>query len=113
MKTVEITIPDCIGEMAEGLETFFGGMVDKLALNSHKSSPRWVDVQFYLLKMQGEILELHGQIIADKFDPNLLKESCDVANFAFLTFLASVYEAEDNKSKLLETFDVGLPSAKA
>ena len=90
MSELRIQIPKSIEMYKEHLGMFFGGMLDKLDRNSHKSTPTIHTVPKIMDHLQMEVKEFEDQFFTDKSDPNTLVELYDVANFAFLAYVALV-----------------------
>jgi SNF2 family DNA or RNA helicase len=74
--------------MEERLREFLQGMLHKLDINSHKRTPEITDVPGMTDMLIGELEEFTEQFETNKHDVNTLIELFDVANFAFLIFLA-------------------------
>lgn len=83
---MNVTIPPAILDLGPSLTEFFGEMVHKLNINSHKDAINEDDIDGLLEKMQGEIAEFRDQRIQDASDPNILSELADTSNFAFLIY---------------------------
>lgn len=64
------------------------GMLFKLDKNSNKRTPETSDIPEMTAMLLDELDEFWVQFVSDKHDPNTLIELFDVANFAFLMFLA-------------------------
>lgn len=63
-------------------------MMIKLDKNSHKETPTTRDIPGILDLLQLEVDEFELQFNEDKHDGNVLVELADVANFAFLAYVA-------------------------
>ena len=102
---MNVNIPPAISEMGPVLSEFFESMVHKLNVNSHKDAIRGDDIDGLLAKMQGEIQEFRDQRVADAEDPNVLEETADIANFAFLlyAYLRS-RGVRDTKERFIDEF---------
>jgi hypothetical protein len=74
--------------LEERLREFMQGMLFKLDKNSHKHTPETADIPKMVIMLLNELEEFQNQFETDKHDPNTLVELFDVANFAFLMFLA-------------------------
>lgn len=105
---MNVNIPPSVAEMGPVLQSFFEGMVFKLSVNSHKNAIRADDIDGLLSKMADEIQEFRDQRIADADDPNILSETFDVANFAFLlyAYLRSKGVRDAREQFLDEFFDI-------
>lgn len=88
MTNIAVSIPPSLSKYRSHLRLFFEGMIRKLDLNSHKSTPEREDIQTILTSLRAEIEEFEEQISRTKFDPNALTELQDASNFAFLAFVA-------------------------
>lgn len=94
--------------MSNLLNEFFGGMVHKLYVNSHKDAIRDEDIDSLIGLMVDELQEFKDQRDADIHDPNSLAEIVDVANFCFLLYahLRSKGVKDMQERFLEEYFDV-------
>lgn len=84
------SIPPELSDMEDFLHDFFQGMVYKLEVNSHKQPPEGTDegLQQCLNLIRDETVEFELQILQDKTDQNALEETFDIANSAFIAYLA-------------------------
>lgn len=85
---MKIDLPPELDLLEERLREFMQGMFYKLAINSHKNTPETSDIPKMIVLLLGELEEFQEQFEGDKYDANTLIELFDVANFAFLMFLA-------------------------
>ena len=83
-----VQIPDSLRGLRDPLLNFFQGMIKKLDKNSHKQTPSIKDMGRIIDLLREEIEEFEEQLETDKFDENSLIELMDVANFAFLAYVA-------------------------
>lgn len=83
---MNIQIPPALASMGPVLQEFFEAMVHKLYVNSHKDALQSDDIDGLLAKMEEEIREFREQRVQDAEDPNILAETADSANFAFLLY---------------------------
>ena len=93
---IVITIPNSLFKFHTHLKHFFDGMVYKLEVNSHKTTPTTADIPQIIDLMVGEIEEFAQQFNTDKTDPNVLVELQDAANFAFLAYVALKMQGHGN-----------------
>lgn len=63
-------------------------MLHKLSKNAHKKTPEIVDIPGMVDMLLVELEEFNEQFQQDRYDANTLIELFDVANFAFLIFVA-------------------------
>ena len=114
MTNIAVSIPPDLHVYRGHLRTFFEGMIRKLSINSHKSTPTKTDMNGIINLMLGEIEELKEQVSVDKFDENSLAEAYDCANYAFLAFVALRGDGvKTKKEKLIdEYFYVDVESGK-
>lgn len=92
---ISVRIPYEIKEFTPYFQSFVQGMIDKLWNNRHKTPPRQCDTLRFLMLMHREMVELHEQCIIDRNSPNMLLETYDIANFAFLMGMSFKMEQED------------------
>jgi len=85
---IVIHIPKSLFSYHTHLQRFFEGMIRKLDMNSHKTTPTTDDIPAIITKLHCEIVEFQEQFITNKEDENTLIELMDVANFAFLAYVA-------------------------
>lgn len=85
---IVITIPTALFPHHTHLQKFFEGMIKKLDKNSHKATPTTADIPTILDLLVLEIDEFETQLREDKHNENTLVELMDVANFAFLAYVA-------------------------
>lgn len=83
---MNIIIPPALQHMAPEITEFFEAMLHKLHVNAHKQAIRDDDIDGLLDKMEAEIQEFRDQRLQDAEDPNILEETADSANFAFLLY---------------------------
>lgn len=83
-----VEIPPSIEQYRKLLERFVEGMVMKLDKNSHKQTPTLKSVPAIIDDMMLEVDEFELQFFENKDDENTLIELFDVANFAFLAYIA-------------------------
>jgi len=83
-----IHIPNSLNRYNDYLESFFEGMMKKLDKNSHKETPTTKNIPEIIAHLRAEIIEFEEQFVLDKHDENSLIELMDVANFAFLAYVA-------------------------
>ena len=77
-------------EMDVALRDFVEIMGTKLWENRHKKTVEEVDIPKMMSLLVGEVGEFIQQYMEDKTAPNLHEELADIANFAFLIYMASV-----------------------
>jgi hypothetical protein len=80
--------PASIEGYREYFEAFVEGMLKKLDKNSYKNTPTVNTIHTIIDLMEEEIAEFELQFSEDKYDENTLIELMDVANFAFLAYIA-------------------------
>ena len=83
-----IKVPPSLQKYGDFLEGFLEAMMIKLDKNSHKETPTTRDIPGILDLLQLEVDEFELQFNEDKHDGNVLVELADVANFAFLAYVA-------------------------
>ena len=83
-----VQVPDSLVKYTDQLAGFFSGMMHKLDINSHKDTPTMKSIPEIIHNLQEEVLEFEDQLLQDKFNENSLIELMDVANFAFLAYVA-------------------------
>lgn len=88
MTNIVIPTPPSMQVYREHLREFFAGMMRKLDMNSHKSTPQESDIPTMINLLTGELQEFRDQFISNSRDPNVLVELYDVANYAFLMTVA-------------------------
>jgi hypothetical protein len=81
-------VPNSISKYEKLFQEFMGGMLDKLDKNSHKDTPTRENLAGIVILLRVELEEFEEQLADNKFDPNSLVELFDVANFAFLAYVA-------------------------
>ena len=86
--SVVVQIPNSLFPFHTHLKYFFEGMVMKLALNAHKTTPTTKDIPEIIENLREEVIEFEEQLALNKFDENTLIELMDAANFAFLAYVA-------------------------
>ena len=87
-----IQIPNSLSQHHNHLLGFFNGMIKKLDKNSHKTTPTIRDMDKIIELLQLEVMEFEEQLAINKFDRNSLIELMDVANFAFLAYVALIIQ---------------------
>lgn len=97
---IVITVPNSLFKFHTPLKNFFDGMIYKLEINSHKQTPTSADIPGIIALMRKEIEEFEQQFDEDKADPNVLVELQDVANFAFLAYVALKLQGHGNGDKV-------------
>ena len=85
---IVIQIPNSLFGYHTQLRDFFEGMIMKLHVNAHKKTPTTEDIPGIITKLHEEIVEFQEQFITNKDDENTLIELMDIANFAFLAYVA-------------------------
>lgn len=88
MTQIAVAIPPSLQKYRNNLRSFFEGMIRKLDLNSHKETPEREQVETMVELLKGELTEFEDQLALDKLNFNSLVEIQDVANYAFLIFVA-------------------------
>lgn len=83
-----VRVPSTVMGLSNEFRDFVDGMLMKLAANSHKKTPTKESIPDIIKKLRAEILEFEEQFDTDKEDENTLVELFDVANFAFLAYVA-------------------------
>lgn len=88
MTNIAVRVPPSVCSMKSSLRDFFEGMIFKLDKNSHKGTVDQNDILTMVDLLRGELDELVEQFHKDPNDSNILRESQDTANYAFLIFHA-------------------------
>ena len=88
MSNIVVTIPPSIDKYTIFFKMFIDGMLQKLDKNSHKDTPTINTIPEILDKLEEEIVEFQEQMFGDPMGENGLIELMDVANFAFLAYVA-------------------------
>ena len=70
------------------IQEFVDGMQKKLAMNTHKQTVEKKDVPKIVQLLLGEVMEFEEQYKEDKSDANAYDELFDIANYAFLMYMA-------------------------
>jgi len=83
-----IALPDSLEQYSGQLANFVDGMIRKLDKNSHKETPTMKAIPEIVENLREEVIEFEEQLATDKFNENSLIELMDVANFAFLAYVA-------------------------
>ncbi len=100
-KVIMVHVPESIKDYTLHLAAFFDGMIIKLDKNSHKETPTKANVPQIMDLLAEEIAEFEEQFHRDKYGENSFVELMDVANFAFLAFVAlrmqRIKHAQENK----------------
>lgn len=87
-----VQIPDSLRDFHPQLLAFFQGMIKKLDKNCHKQTPTIKDIGKIIELLQDEVGEFEDQMLTDMYDRNSLIELMDVANFAFLAYVALIIQ---------------------
>ena len=90
MSAIEIYGVTANREMDIALGNFVEIMGTKLWDNRHKKTVEEVDIPRMMELLMREVGEFIRQYMEDKTAPNLQEELADIANFAFLIYMASV-----------------------
>lgn len=88
MNNVVVRTPSSIDQYTRLLESFVQGMVMKLDKNSHKATPTLNTVPEIIDFLKLEIDEFETQFFENRDDENTVVELFDIANFAFLAYIA-------------------------
>ncbi len=88
MTNIAIPIAPALQKFRIHIRDFIAGMVFKLNKNSHKETPDRLHIDSIIQLLREEIYEFEEQLKNDKFDENSLLELFDIANYAFLAFVA-------------------------
>lgn len=88
MSNIAVQTPPSLSAFREHLKEFVTGMLYKLDVNSHKSTPTTDSIPDIIEKLRHEIVEFEEQLQEDMFDENSLLELMDISNFAFLAYVA-------------------------
>lgn len=83
-----IRMPSSVMNWSDEFRNFVEGMLMKLDKNSRKKTPTKESIPDIIKKLRAEIKEFEEQFDSDKEDENTLIELFDVANFAFLAYVA-------------------------
>jgi len=94
MNNVVVRTPSSIDQYTRLLESFVYGMVQKLDKNSHKETPTLNTVPEIIDFLKLEIDEFETQFFENKDDENTVVELFDIANFAFLAYIALKHQHE-------------------
>jgi len=89
---IVVKVPVSIKEWCDHITDFNTLMMHKLDRNSHKSTPTKEDLAGIMRLLRAEIEEFEEQIRTDKFAENSLLELADIANYAFLAYVALISE---------------------
>jgi len=81
---IKLVVPASIQHYEDQLESFLLGMIHKLDLNSHKDTPTTETIERILELLFQEVVEYKNESGRKR----RLVELMDVANFAFLLYLA-------------------------
>jgi hypothetical protein len=102
MQNDEITldVPPSLEKYTIHFGLFFAGMIEKLDKNSHKDTPTIATIPKILSLLQGEVEEFKDQFYEDKNNENTLIELMDVANFAFLAYIALRLQGVEHVRKI-------------
>jgi hypothetical protein len=96
-KTITIQVPRSIAKYREFIEQFVNGMMYKLDVNSYKDTPTVKTVPTIIDMLLEEVREFNEQFYENRHDYNALVELMDVANFAFLAYIALEQEVKDGR----------------
>lgn len=91
-----LTIPDGVHKWSKYVDEFIFMMMYKLEKNKYKNTPTKEDLEAIMERLRGEIKEFEEQIAINKFDRNSFLELADIANFAFIAYVA-IRLQEDKK----------------
>jgi hypothetical protein len=80
--------PLAVMPLSAQLGEFVDGMIAKLAKNAHKKTVEAGDERRIMALLLREAAEFLEQMADDRLDGNALWELCDIANFAFLAYVA-------------------------
>jgi len=102
---MNVAIPPTLRGMSNLLTEFFGGMVHKLHVNSHKDAVRDEDIDSLINLMMAELQEFKEQRDLDVHNPNSLAEIVDISNFCFLLYAHLRSKGvKDMRERFLEEF---------
>lgn len=87
-RSIAVDVPEDVQKYTPHLQSFVAGMVQKLHRNAHKNTPNVTQIGDIVSLLKLEVAELEEQLNEEKFNSNSMFELYDVANFAFLTYLA-------------------------
>lgn len=85
---LQVPLPQSLVRFHALLEMFFAGMLHKLDINSYKQTPTLNTISEIIEKLEEEICEFEEQMFADPHDDNAMVELMDIANYAFLAYVA-------------------------
>jgi hypothetical protein len=88
MDEITVDVPVSLQKHARHLAKFFEGMIRKLDKNSHKDTPTIHNIPTIVDLLVEEVVEFEDQFHTDRNNENSLIELMDVANFAFLAYVA-------------------------
>jgi hypothetical protein len=100
--TVSLTviIPKSIEQYTPLIQSFVDGMIIKLDKNSWKKTPTVNSIPEIIDLLGGELSEFEEQFFENKYDENVLVELMDVANYAFLAYVALRLQGLGNGPKI-------------
>jgi hypothetical protein len=88
MGRIAFIMPSQIRPLGAHLNAFVDGMITKLVKNAHKKTIEAGDERRIMALLLREAAEFLEQMADDRLDENALWELCDIANFAFLAYVA-------------------------
>lgn len=88
-----------VEKWSEYYKEFSDLMMEKLEKNSHKDTPTKGDLTQIMELLRGEIEEFEQQIYNDRFDRNSFLELADIANFAFIAYVAIRLQEPDARMR--------------
>ena len=88
-------VPNSVEAWSPFFKQFTMLMMEKLDKNSHKGNPAIKDLAGLMTLLKAEIKEFEDQIALDRFDRNATLELADIANYAFIAYVA--IKLEENK----------------
>jgi len=100
-----IQVPDSLRSYHAFLNSFFMKMIVKLDINSYKETPTKANLHEIMDLLVDEVVEFEAQIFKDRLDLNSFMELADIANFAFLAYVALRLEGVKHESE--SPIDVG------
>jgi len=83
-----VQVPDSLRSYHSFLQDFFIKMIIKLDKNSWKETPTKANLHEIMDLLVDEVVEFESQIHKDRLDLNTFMELADIANFAFLAYVA-------------------------
>lgn len=85
---ITVRVPHSIHDLQDPFREFVKGMLNKLDENSYKTPPEKHDLVLMLKRIREEVTEFEQQCRDDPNDPNMLQELYDIANTAFVAYVA-------------------------